>query len=298
MTERGAGSATLNKPVIVALDFPEPAPLFSLLDELNSADCRVKVGKELFTACGPDLVRKITDRGFDVFLDLKFHDIPNTVAGAVRAAAKLGVWMLNVHASGGPAMLRAAREALEDGSGGARPLLTGVTVLTSLNESDLLALKRTDLHVLRDADLQILEGIERLGKSEEDLKAAEDAIRLALQKVGLSLINLQVLRLAMLCREAGLDGVVCSAAETKLLRAVMPDSFHLVTPGIRRPRDQGDDQKRIIGPAEAVANGSTYLVVGRPITRAPSPAEALAEFNAAVSLATPLATPAGPACEK
>ena len=294
MTERGAGSATLNKPVIVALDFPEPAPLFSLLDELNPADCRVKVGKELFTACGPDLVRKITERGFDVFLDLKFHDIPNTVAGAVRAAAKLGAWMLNVHASGGPAMLRAAREALEDGSGGAkRPLLTGVTVLTSLNESDLLALKRTDLHVLRDTDLQIIEGIDRLGKPEEDLKAAEDTIRLALQKVGLSLINLQVLQLAMLCREAGLDGVVCSAAETKLLRAVMPDSFHLVTPGIRRPQDQGDDQKRIIGPAEAVANGSTYLVVGRPITRAPSPAEALAEFNAAVSLATP-AGPANP----
>ncbi|MGI9252009.1 MAG: orotidine-5'-phosphate decarboxylase [Pseudohongiellaceae bacterium] len=242
--------------IIVALDFNEPATTLRLLEQLDPTACRVKVGKQLFTACGPALVEKIVGKGFDVFLDLKFHDIPNTVAGAVRAATGLGVWMLNVHASGGLAMLQAAREAAYAATHtttGAethaethtatrnRPLLVGVTVLTSLGAAELTALGVSD---------------------------SPEA---------------QVLRLATLCQQAGLDGVVCSAAETPALRAAMPQDFRLVTPGIRRPEDASDDQQRILSPAEAIANGSNYLVVGRPITRADSPAAALAAFNTAIS---------------
>lgn len=124
-----------NKRVIVPLDYPDAAPALALAARLDPALCRVKVGKELFTAAGPDVVRRLQDRGFDVFLDLKYHDIPNTVAGACRAAARLGVWMMNVHASGGEAMLRAAREAVD--AGAHRPLLIAVTILTSLADRDL-----------------------------------------------------------------------------------------------------------------------------------------------------------------
>lgn len=125
-----------NKRVIVPLDFPEAAPALALAMRLDPRLCRLKVGKELFTAAGPAIVTQLQDRGFEVFLDLKYHDIPNTVAGACRAAAKLGVWMLNVHASGGEAMLRAAREAVEGAA--RRPLLLGVTILTSLSDADLV----------------------------------------------------------------------------------------------------------------------------------------------------------------
>ena len=245
-----------HKPIIVALDFPDSGPLLRLLEQLDPAACRVKIGKELFTAYGPDLVREVVRRGFDVFLDLKFHDIPNTVAGAVRAAAALGVWMLNVHALGGAAMLRAARQAADSIDAPRRPLLIGVTLLTSLDGADLEAL-------------------------------------------GMAPLEEQVLRLAGLCHGAGLDGVVCSAAEARLIRARLPKGsrpFHLITPGIRLPEDGADDQKRVLGPAEAIAAGSDYLVVGRPITRSRSPAEALARFNAEVAAAAQLA--AGTAAEK
>lgn len=228
------------KPIIVALDFPAADSALRLLDQLDPDACRVKIGKELFTRGGPELVRQTVGRGFDVFLDLKFHDIPNTVAGAVSAAAGLGVWMLNVHASGGRAMLEAAREALEKGDG-ARPLLIAVTVLTSLDHDDLRSV-----------------GVE-----------AEPGE--------------QVLRLARLSQEAGLDGVVCSAAETAMLREELPAAFCLVTPGIRRPEDAGDDQKRVVGPLQAMQNGSDYLVVGRPITQAERPGQALAAFNSALA---------------
>lgn len=229
-----------DKPIIIALDYNTEQPVLDLIAQLDPEQCRLKIGKELFTACGPTLVRKVQDQGFDVFLDLKYHDIPNTVAGACRAAADLGVWMLNVHASGGLAMMTAAREAVAD-FGEDRPLLVAVTVLTSL--------------------------------------AAED-----LRAVGINAnLEEQVSKLAFLTRQAGLDGVVCSAAETRLLRAQMPDDFCLVTPGIRRPEDSTDDQKRIVGPAEAIKNGSNYLVVGRPITQADSPAKALASFNSALT---------------
>ena len=230
----------MTKRIIVALDFNDADQAYSLLDNLDPALCRVKVGKELFTACGPEVVKAISARGFEVFLDLKFHDIPNTVARAVDVAADLGVWMLNVHASGGVTMMEKAREALE-GHGQQRPLLIAVTVLTSLGTEDLRQV-----------------GIDN---------SAEE----------------QVSKLAFLARDAGLDGVVCSAAETHLLRAQLPTEFCLVTPGIRRPEDASADQKRVVGPAQAIENGSNYLVVGRPITQAEAPNEALAEFNLAVA---------------
>lgn len=230
----------MSKNIIVALDFESGDLALQFLDHLDPNLCRVKVGKELFTASGPQLVKEIVSRNFDVFLDLKFHDIPNTVARAVAVAADLGVWMLNVHASGGKAMLEGARESLES-FGEQRPLLIGVTVLTSLSKEDL----------------------EQIGIPTNPEE--------------------QVSKLAFLTRDAGLDGVVCSAAETKLLRAQLPEGFILVTPGIRRPEDASGDQKRVVGPAEAMQNGSNYLVVGRPITRADSPNATLMEFNSAVA---------------
>ncbi len=230
----------MKKPIIVALDFETDSQALALLEKLNPDECRVKIGKELFTACGPEFVRAVVVKGFDVFLDLKFHDIPNTVARAVKRAADLGVWMINVHASGGLTMMQEARAALAD-LGEDRPRLIGVTVLTSL--------------------------------------AAED-----LQQVGIgSAPAEQVGRLASLVKTAGLDGVVCSAAEAAELRAQLGSDFLLVTPGIRRAEDASGDQKRVVGPAEAVRNGSSYLVVGRPITRAESPQAALDEFNSAIA---------------
>jgi len=229
-----------NKQIIVALDFDSAEQALAFLAQLDPAQCRVKIGKELFTACGPALVRAVIAEGFDVFLDLKFHDIPNTVSRAVKVAAELGVWMLNVHASGGLAMLEQSRQALEE-FGVSRPLLVAVTVLTSLGEEDL-------------------------------------------RQVGITATpEQQVSRLALLAQNAGLDGVVCSAAETEILRAQLSPEFCLVTPGIRRPEDAAGDQKRVIGPAQAILNGSDYLVVGRPITQAASPAAVLQEFNLAIA---------------
>lgn len=229
--------------VIVALDFDAEAKALALVDQLDPSDCRVKVGKELFTRCGPQLVQHLVARGFDVFLDLKFHDIPNTTAKAVAAAADLGVWMTNVHASGGPEMMAAARKQIEDRAPSERPLLIAVTVLTSLAAQDLQSI-----------------GVHR--------SPAE-----------------QVMTLARLTAESGLDGVVCSAVETTALRQALATDFCLVTPGIRRPEDATGDQKRVVGPAEARQNGSDYLVVGRPITAASSPVQALSDFNEAISRA-------------
>jgi orotidine-5'-phosphate decarboxylase len=230
----------VEKRIIVALDFNAAKIALNLVDSLDPKLCRLKIGKELYTACGPDLLKQIQNRGFEVFLDLKFHDIPNTVAKAVNVAGNMGVWMLNVHASGGQAMMEAAREALLE-FGSQRPKLIAVTVLTSLVQLDLNQI-----------------GID---SSPEE----------------------QVSKLALLTRDAGLDGVVCSAAETRLLRAQLPEEFFLVTPGIRRATDAAGDQKRVLGPADAVRSGSNYLVVGRPITQADSPNEALLEFNSAIA---------------
>lgn len=226
-----------SKQIIVALDFPDAAATLRMLDALDPELCRVKVGKELFTRCGPELVRQIGKAGFEIFLDLKFHDIPNTVAGAVSAAAELGVWMVNVHAAGGRAMLQAARKSLGTGS---KTLLTAVTVLTSLSAEDL-------------------------------------------QEIGVgSAPEQQVLRLAMLASSCGLDGVVCSAQEISLLRHNLPQDFLLVTPGIRPAGDSAADQKRIETPGMAVARGSSYLVIGRPITQAPDPAAKLRQIVAEI----------------
>lgn len=256
MMNRGDDSMRMNmrnndhrrKPVIVVLDFPDAASAMRLVDQLDPALCRVKVGKELFTATGPAIIEELVKRGFDVFLDLKFHDIPNTVAGACRAAAKLGVWMLNVHASGGRAMLAAAREAI-DSAAGHKPLLIGVTVLTSLSSTDL-------------ADI----GICGIGGTAPDAKA-------------------QVLRLAQLCFDAGLDGVVCSAEEAPMLKSAFPltkastGNFLNVTPGIRLADDAKGDQQRVVSPVDAIKMGADYPVIGRSITSAKDPIARLNEIN-------------------
>jgi len=217
-------------PVIVALDFPGEGETLALVDQLDPALCRVKVGKELFTRCGPALVTKLVDKKFDVFLDLKYHDIPNTVAHACEAAADLGVWMLNVHALGGEKMMCAAKEAL---SASDSPLLIAVTWLTSSgqNEIDALGLQTTPQEF--------------------------------------------VLRLAAMTQNAGLDGVVCSAQEAPVLRQNMSDDFLLVTPGIRLADAKQDDQNRVVTPSKAMEDGSSYLVIGRPITQAKDPCKVL-----------------------
>ncbi|MFN3580954.1 MAG: orotidine-5'-phosphate decarboxylase [Pseudomonas sp.] len=224
-------------PVIVALDFPDAPTAIAMADQLDPNLCRLKVGKELFTSSGPAVVEQLQSRGFEVFLDLKFHDIPNTAASAVRAAAELGVWMVNVHASGGRRMMEACREAL-NARHGSRPLLTAVTILTSLEQEDLL-------------------------------------------EVGVDIEPMvQVQRLARLAQDCGLDGVVCSAREAKALRGALGQDLLLVTPGIRPAETSADDQKRIVTPEQAMENGSSYLVVGRPVTKARSPAQALNDILA------------------
>ena len=219
-------------PIIVALDFPTRDAALKLADQLDPKLCRVKVGKELFTSCAAEIVGTLRDKGFEVFLDLKFHDIPNTTAMAVRAAAELGVWMVNVHCSGGLRMMAACRNEL-DKLAGPRPLLIGVTVLTSMERDDLVGI---GLDVLPQA---------------------------------------QVLRLASLAAEAGLDGLVCSAQEAPALKQTQPQ-LKLVTPGIRPAGSAADDQKRILTPAQALLAGADYLVIGRPISQASDPAQALA----------------------
>jgi orotidine-5'-phosphate decarboxylase len=230
--------------VIVALDFPDADTALGFARRLPANACRLKVGQELFTAAGPRLVTGLQELGFEVFLDLKFHDIPNTVAQACKAAGRIGVWMLNVHALGGRAMLSAAREALEGGS--RRPLLIAVTVLTSLGDDDLA----------------------EVGIRGTPLEAAS--------------------RLAALSQSCGLDGVVCSAHEASTLRAERGPGFLLVTPGIRTAADAADDQKRVVTPLDAVRNGSTYLVIGRPITRATDPGSVLASINDQISVLLPV----------
>ena len=230
---------SIKSTVIVALDYDNQDSALTLADRLDPTLCRLKVGKELFTAAGPSVVKKLTDRGFDIFLDLKFHDIPNTVAKAIGTAADLGVWMTNVHASGGSRMMSAARQALDDK--GSDMLLIGVTVLTSMDVSDL-----------KEVGVQ--------GNA-----------------------SAQVLRLAELAKNSGLDGVVCSAQEAKLLKESLGQGFKLVTPGIRLADSVADDQRRILTPADAVALGSDYLVIGRPITQSTDPLATLSEINRSLS---------------
>jgi orotidine-5'-phosphate decarboxylase len=232
--------------VYVALDFESPMRALALADRLDPRACGLKVGKEMFVVAGPEPVRWMVERGFNVFLDLKFHDIPNTVAQACAAATRLGVGMIDVHASGGRAMLAAARDAVTrtaQSSGRAAPLLIAVTVLTSLGDADLA-----------------------------ETGAVDSA-------------TAQALRLARLARDCGLDGVVCSAVEAPALRHEFGPSFALVTPGIRLAGAARDDQARIITPEAAIANGADWLVIGRPITRAPDPVATLAAINQSIGVA-------------
>ena len=232
-------TANTDPRVIVALDYPEAKPALELAARLDPAACRLKVGKELFTATGPQLVRELVGKGFGVFLDLKFPDIPNTAAAACRAAAELGVWVVNVHASGGSKMMEAAREAVDKASH--RPLLIGVTVLTSM-----------DAAALREI------GVDRSPRE-------------------------QVLHLAGLARQSGLDGVVCSAQEAADLRARLGAGFALVTPGIRPAGAEAGDQSRIMTPGMAIRAGADYLVIGRPITQAADPPAALRSIQAEIN---------------
>lgn len=230
-----------NKPIVVALDFDDKNAALQLIDQLDPQMCRLKVGKEMFTLFGPELVRDIHSRDFDLFLDLKFHDIPNTVAKAVTAAAELGVWMTNIHATGGLAMMQAAKMALTP-YGKDAPLLIAVTVLTSMSDEDLK---------LIGIDVPAFEHVQRLAK---------------------------------LTKQAGLDGVVCSAHEAQLLKSSLGEDFKLVTPGIRPVGADKGDQHRIMTPPQAIEAGSDYLVIGRPITKADDPLAALTAIHQSLNI--------------
>lgn len=226
--------------IIVALDYDNLDNAFSLIDNIDPKKAKLKVGKEMFTRFGPDLIKNIQTKGFDVFLDLKFHDIPNTVAAAIRASADLGVWMVNVHASGGERMLNVAKQALVP-YGKDAPLLIAVTVLTSMQQEDL-----------------------------------------TMMGVNYKLLD-HTLTLAEMTKNAGLDGVVCSAHEAEQLKQKFGSEFKLVSPGIRLDNAVKDDQHRIMTPVQAQNAGVDYLVIGRPITQSANPTETLSEIYASLN---------------
>lgn len=229
--------------VIVALDFASVGEAESFVATIQPGLCHLKVGKELFARGGPEFVRRLVGAGFKVFLDLKYHDIPNTVARACTAACELGVWMLNVHALGGRRMMEAAREAVAEYGQrhGRRPLLIGVTVLTSMAGEDLA----------------------EVGLGGEPRE--------------------NVLRLAALAQSSGLDGVVCSPLEAGLLSEKLGEAFCLVTPGVRPAGGDKGDQRRVMTPGEAIREGASYLVVGRPITQAADPVGVLLTINSEIA---------------
>jgi orotidine-5'-phosphate decarboxylase len=225
----------MQNPIIVALDVPAAEAALKLVEQLAPVSGGFKVGSELLTVAGPDIVRRIRERGAMVFLDLKFHDIPNTVAKAVTAAVQLDVQMLTVHTSGGFEMLKAAEQAAQETAwrlSHSPPLVLGVTVLTSLDAG-------------------------------------------ALKEIGLDAnVDYQVRRLATVATKAGLRGLVCSPLEVAKLRQTIPPAMQLVTPGVRTGAEKADDQKRILTPREALKAGANWLVIGRPIYAAENPREA------------------------
>jgi len=225
----------MSSKLIIALDYPTAEQALNFIKNLSPERCKLKVGFELFVAAGPDFVKTLVDQGYDVFLDLKFHDIPNTVASACRSAASLGVWMMNVHASGSDKMMRAAKQALLEADSPAK--LIAVTVLTSMDKEQL-----------------------------------------ALSNVTLSPKE-QVKSLAQLTKSSGLDGVVCSAQEAKMLREKLGKDFLLVTPGIRPKDSEIGDQSRVMTPVDARNAGVSYIVVGRPITQSENPLAVIDAIN-------------------
>lgn len=234
----------MQNPVIAALDVPTPQQAITLAQQVAPAVGAFKIGSELFTAAGPDIVRKVRATGASVFLDLKFHDIPNTVAKAVASAVRLDVQMLTIHSGGGVDMMRAAEDAAlktADQAGLNPPLVLGVTVLTSMDGNDLTRL-----------------GVE-------------------------GGVGRQVERLTRLAIEAGLRGLVCSPLEAAGLRQFIPAKMQLVTPGIRLPDDEAGDQKRTLTPKEAIAAGANWLVVGRPIYAAADPRAAAEKIMASLT---------------
>ena len=222
----------MQNPIIAALDVPTADAALKLAQQVAPAVGAFKIGSELFTACGPDIVRRIRDTGAAVFLDLKFHDIPNTVAKSVASATRLDVQMLTVHTAGGSEMMRAAEQSAQQTasqSGRNAPLVLGVTVLTSMDGN-------------------------------------------ALNEIGCETnVGSQVERLATLAVKAGLRGLVCSPLEIVALRQILPSHVQLVTPGIRTGAEKADDQKRTLSPREAIAAGANWLVIGRPIYAAEDP---------------------------
>ena len=233
----------MRNPIIVALDVPSAEQALQLAEQVAPAVGAFKIGKELFVAAGPDIVRRVRATGASVFLDLKFHDIPNTVAKAVASATRLDVQMLTIHTSGGGEMMRAAEKSAQDTAkslGLPAPLVLGVTVLTSSNNETL----------------------------------AEIGCEADTEK--------QVLRLAQLAVKSGLRGLVCSPLELVALRKVLPTAIQLVTPGIRTGAEKADDQKRTLSPREARQAGASWLVIGRPITAAENPRAAAEKILAAI----------------
>ena len=223
--------------IIIPLDL-DYANAIKLAQELDPKICRLKIGSQLFTSSGPKIVKEFSNLGFDIFLDLKFHDIPNTVYEAVKSSADLGVWMVNVHASGGREMLDAAKKALDGYKN--PPLLIGVTLLTSLSEESLI-------------------------------------------DIGLTSLPGQVLRLAGLVKEMGLNGVVCAPSDITSIKNKFGKEFLTVTPGIRPSKSNLNDQRRVATPSEAIKGGSDFIVIGRPITESKNPCSALERIHKEIS---------------
>ncbi len=226
--------------IIVALDFASADQAREFIAPLNPQLCKLKIGKELFTRSGPQFVKELVAQGYQIFLDLKFHDIPNTVNKAVQAAAELGVWMINVHALGGRDMMKAAREGIAHFPESQRPRLIAVSILTSTSQ----------------------QGLNDLGINKSIEQAVMDLTGMAL--------------------ESGLDGMVCSAQEVKSIRDSFGHEALLVTPGIRPHDSAKDDQHRVMTPEQAILAGSSYLVMGRPVTRSTEPVKTLLQLNDAI----------------